>query len=106
MRYVGEREGGGDDHGGQRRLGQVGEQRVEEQQEQEHQTGSHKTGQLTLGTRLLGHGGPRAAGRNRKALEEAGGHVGSAHADHLLVGLDLVTAPGGEAGGRSYGVGQ
>ena len=106
MPTVGEREGGDDDHGGQRRLRQVGEQRVEEDQEQQHQSGSHETGQLTLGTRLLGHGGPRAAGRNREALEEAGGHVGGPDADHLLVGIDLIAPPGGEAGGRGYGVGQ
>ena len=32
-----------------------------------------------------------------EALEEAGGDVGRAHADHLLVGVDLVAAPRREA---------
>ena len=41
-----------------------------------------------------------------KALEEAGGDVGGAHADHLLVGVDLVAAPGGEARRRGDGVGE
>ena len=50
-----------------------------------------------LGARLLGHRGARAAGRDGEALEEPGGDVGGADADHLLVGVDLVAAPGGEA---------
>ncbi len=86
--------------------GQVGEQAVEEQQEHDDDAGAHQPRDLALGARLLGHGRARAAGRHGEALEEPGGDVRGAHADHLLVGLDLVAAPGGEARRRGDGVGQ
>ena len=55
-------------------------------------------GQLRLGAGLLGDGRARAAGADREALEEAGQQIGGADARQLLVGVDLVAAPRGEAG--------
>ena len=98
----------GDDHDrGERRLREVGQQRVEEQQEHRDQAGADEAGDLALGSRLFGHRGPRAARRHGEALEEPGGDVRRAHADHLLVGLDLFAAPGREArrGGDRVGQG-
>ena len=68
--------------------------------------GADQPGDLGLGAGLLGDGGARAAHRDREALEEAGGGVGRAHGDHLVVGVHLVAAPGGEARRRRDGVGQ
>ena len=87
-------------------LGQVREQRVEEQQQHDHERRADEARHLALGTRLLGDRRARAAGRDGEALEQAGGDVRCAHPDHLLVGLDLVAAPGGEAGGRGDRVGE
>ena len=103
---VHERECGDDHHGGQCRLRQVGKQTAEEEQKNRDESGADQAGDLALGARLLGHGGARAARRYGEALEEAGGDVRGADADHLLVGHDLVAAAGGEARGRGDGIGQ
>ena len=59
-----------------------------------------------FGARLVGHRGARAAHRDGEALEEPGGDVGEADADHLLVGLHLVAVAGGEAARGGDGVGE
>ena len=62
--------------------------------------GADQTRHLRLRAGLLGDGGSRAARGDREPLEQPGGGVGRAHPDHLLVGVDLVAAPGREAGRR------
>ena len=69
-------------------------------------SGADHAGQLRLGPGLLGHRGARAAGADREALEQAGGQVGGADADHLLVGVDLLAGAGGEGRGGGDGVGE
>ena len=103
---VRQRERGDDDDRGERGLREVGEQRVQEQQEHHDEPGADEAGDLALGARLLGDGGPRAARRDREALEEPGGDVRGPDADHLLVRIDLVAAPGGEARRGGDRVGQ
>ena len=49
-------------------------------------------GQLRPRAGGLGHRRARRAAADRKALEEAGGEVGDAEADHLLVGIDRSAA--------------
>ena len=54
---VHERQGGGDDHGGQGGLGQVGEQPAEGQQQHGDDPGADEPGGLGLGAGLVGHRG-------------------------------------------------
>ena len=61
---------------------------------------------LALGARLLGDRGARPARRDRETLEEAGGDVRRADADHLLVRLQLVAASSGEGRRGGDGVGE
>ena len=103
---VGEGECRGDDHRGQRGVRQVGEESVEEHEQQHHDTGADDAGELALGPRLLGDGRTGAAGRDGEPPEEAGGDVGRADADHLLVRLHLLASAGVERGGQGDGVGQ
>ena len=105
-RDVDQGERGGDQHGGQRRLREVLEERGQEHEQRDEDGGAHQTSDLGLGARLRGDGGPRAADRDREALKEAGGDVRRPDADHLLVGVDLVAATGGEARRRRDRVGQ
>ena len=52
--------------------------------------------ELALGPGTLRHRGPRPARAHREALEQPGGEVGGADADHLLVGVDLLAGAIGE----------
>ena len=70
------------------------------------ETRADEARELRLGAGLLGDRGARAARRDREPLEEAGGDVRGAHADHLLVGLQLVAASCREARRRRDGVGE
>ena len=105
-RDVGEREGGRHDHGGQGGLGQVAEQSGDDDEHQHDQSGPDQSGDLRLGTGLLGHGSAGSTGAHGKPLEQPGGDVRRADADHLLVGLHLVPAPAGECRSGRDGVGQ
>ena len=51
--------------------------------------GAHDPGHLRLGAGGLGDRGPRGAAADREPLEEAGGDVGRAEADQLLVRVDV-----------------
>ena len=51
-------------------------------------TRADHAGELRLGAGRLGHRRARRAAADREALEEAGGEVGRAQPDHLLVGID------------------
>ena len=59
----------------------------QEHEQDRDDPGADQPGELRLGAGLVGDGGPRAAGRHGEALEEAGGDVRRADADHLLVGV-------------------
>ena len=59
------------------------------QQQQGHAERADDAGQLGSGARGLGHRRARRTAADRKALEESGGQVGGAEADHLLVGIDI-----------------
>ncbi len=103
---VDERQRGGDHDGGERRLWEVGEERVEEHQEDDDEPGADEVRHLGLGARLLGDRSARTAGGDGEPLEEAGGDVGRADADHLLVRLQLVAASRGEGRCGGDGVGE
>ena len=70
-------------------------------EERDDEAGADEPGQLALRARLLGDRGARPAGRHRETLQEPGGEVRGAEADHLLVRVDVVTAPRGERRARS-----
>ena len=106
QRQIHQRQRRGDHHRRERGLRQVGEQRVQEEKEDRDEPGADQAGQLGLRPRLLGDRGPRAARRDREPLEEAGRDVRRADADHLLIGLDLFSATGREAGRGRDRVGQ
>ena len=89
---VGQRQGGGDHHRGERRLRQVAQQTGHQQQHQGDGERPDQAGDLGLGAGLLGHGGSRAAGAHREPLEEPGGDVGGADPDHLPAAVDLLSA--------------
>ena len=95
-RDVGEGQRRGDHHGGQGRLGQVPEQAREQHEHEDDQHGAGHAGELGLRAGAFGHRGPGSAGADREALEEAGGQVRGADADHLLVAADLLPGAGGE----------
>ena len=97
QRHVHERERRGDDDGRERGLREVGEQRVQEEEKDGDDPGADEPGQLRLCPGLLGHRGARPARRDCEPLDETGGEVRGPHPDHLLIGLDLVTAPSSEA---------
>ena len=103
---VGERQCRGDDHRGQRRVRQVGEESVEEHEQQHDDAGADDAGELALGPRLLGDRRARAAGRDGEPPEEAGGDVGRADADHLLVRPHPLATAGVERRGQGDRVGQ
>ena len=103
---VGQRERGRDHHRGEGRLREVREDRVEEQEHECDAGGADQPGELALRPGLLGDGGARAARRHGEALEQPGGEVRRADADHLLVRVDLFTASRREAGRRGDRVGQ
>ena len=86
-RDVGQREGRGDDDRAQRRLRDVLHQAGREHQDEGDDGRADDTGDLRAGAGLLGDRGARAAGADREALEEAGGDVRRADADHLLVAV-------------------
>ncbi len=94
---VRQRQRGGDDHTGERRLREIRQERVQEEEQDRDEAGADDAGELRLRARLLRHGGARSAGGDREALEEPGGDVRGADADHLLVRLQLVAAPRREA---------
>ncbi len=62
--------------------------------------------QLGLGSGLLDDRGTRAAGRHGESLQASRHQVGRSDADHLLVGVDLLTPAGPETRRRGDGVGQ
>ena len=90
--HVGERQRRRDHHRGERGLREVAQQAGDEEQDQHDGARADQAGQLGLGPGLLGHRGARAARADRKALEEAGGEVGRADADHLPLAVDLLAA--------------
>ncbi|MNN11378.1 hypothetical protein D3C81_1243350 [compost metagenome] len=77
-----------------------------EQQQQRHAHGAEHAGELGLGTGRLGHRGARGAAADGKALEQPGGQVGGAQADHFLVGVDLGLRARGIGARQHAGVGE
>ena len=69
-------------------LRQVLQQVRREHQQQRDRERAHDAGQLGPRAGGLGHRRARRAAADRKALEESGGQVGDAEADHLLVRID------------------
>ena len=86
-REVGEREGGGDDDGSERRLRQVAQQARDEDEHEPDRDRADEPGHLRLCAGLLRHGGARAARADREALEEPGADVRSPDPDHLLAAV-------------------
>ena len=76
----------------------------EQQQRDRHRTDD--TGELSPGARGLGDRGARGAAADRKALEESGGQVGGAQADHLLVRVDVAAGLRRIGAGEDTGVGE
>ena len=103
---VHERQGRGDDDRGQSGLGQVGQEPIEEEEQDDDKAGADQSRHLGLGPGLVGHSCAGSADGDGEALEEPGRDVRGPDADHLLVGVDLVAPPGGEARRRCDGVGQ
>ena len=103
---VDERQRRGDHHGRESGLRKIGEERVEEHQQDDDEPRADEVRDLGLGARLLGDRGARPARRDRETLEEAGGDVRRADADHLLVRLQLVAASSGEGRRGGDGVGE
>ena len=64
------------------------------------------SGGLRAGTRRLGHGGTSGRGAHREALEEAGRGIGCPEGDDLLIRVDMLAAPRGDAPRDRGGVGQ
>ena len=72
--------------------GQVLQQVRREQQQQRDRERADDAGQLRLRAGRFGDRRARRAAADRKALEEPGGEVGRAEADHLLVRIDMACA--------------
>ncbi|MNZ79064.1 hypothetical protein D3C78_976580 [compost metagenome] len=77
-----------------------------DQQQRRHRQGADHPGQLGLGASRLGHRRARGAAADGKALEQSGGQVGGAQADHFLVGVDLGLGARGVGARQHAGVGE
>ena len=104
---VGQGQRRGDHHGGQGGLGQVPEQARDQHDHEDDQGRPDDPGELGLRAGPFRHRRPRPAGADREPLEQAGGQVRRADADHLAVAADLLPGAGGERrrGGDRVGQG-
>ena len=99
-------DGRGDHHRGQRAGGQVLQQVRRRQKQHRDGERADDAGQLGAGAGGFGDRRARRAAADRKALEEAGGQVGGAETDHLLVRIDVGARPRRVAARQHAGVGE
>jgi hypothetical protein len=103
---VRQRQGRRDHDGSESRLRQVPQQTRNEDEHQRDRDRADDAGDLGLRSRLLGDRGPRPARADGEALEETGGQVRRADADHLLAPVHFLARPLGEGRRRSDRVGE
>ena len=75
-------------------------------EQRDDDAGADQRGELGFGPGLLDDCRARPARRDGESLKEAGGEVGGADPDHLLVGVHLLAPPSAEARGGGDRVGQ
>ena len=83
----------GDDDGRQSAARQALQKIGREHQQRRNANSPDDSGQLRPRAGGVGYGSPRGTAADRKPLEQTGGEIGGAQANHLLIRIDPRTGP-------------